>query len=94
MHCLCTEGQRIFRTLGQAGKCKDTTRLLEAQFAALQTVILRRIVFRQRKQKAGESVQLYIADLRSLAVFCKFGDMEEEMIKDQNMQPIPKFGTS
>ena len=45
--------------------------------------LLRQIVFWQRKQKAGESVQQYVADLRSLAVFCKFGDMEEEMIRDQ-----------
>ena len=80
MHCLGTEGQRI---LGQTRKYKDATKLLEAHFAAPQTVILRRIVFRQRKQKAGESVQHYIADLRSLAVFCMFGDMKEEMIRDQ-----------
>ena len=46
-------------------------------------VILHRIVFQQRKQKAGASVQHYIADIRSLAVFCKFGDMEEELIRDQ-----------
>ena len=64
-------------------KYKDATKLLEAHFAAPQTVILRRIVFRQRKQNAGESVQHYLADLRSLAAFCKFGNMEDEMIRDQ-----------
>ncbi|XP_041926596.1 uncharacterized protein LOC121690230 [Alosa sapidissima] len=79
VHCLGTEGQRIFRTLGQGKKYKEATKLLKAHFA----VILRRIVFRQRKQKVSESVQHYVADLRSLAVFCKFGDMEEEMIRDQ-----------
>ena len=83
MHCLGTEGQPIFRTLGQTRKYKDAMKLLEAHFAAPQTVILCRIMFRQRKQKAGESVQHYIADLRSLAVFCMVGDMEEEMIRDQ-----------
>ena len=76
-------GQRIFRTLGQARKYKDTTKLLEAHFAVPQMVILHRIVFQQCKQKAGASVQHYIADIRSLAVFCKFGDMEEELIRDQ-----------
>ena len=57
VHCLGTEGQRIFRTLGQAKKYREATKLLEAHFAAPQTVILRRIIFRQRRQKAGESVQ-------------------------------------
>uniref|UniRef100_A0A8C5CL58 Uncharacterized protein n=1 Tax=Gadus morhua TaxID=8049 RepID=A0A8C5CL58_GADMO len=83
VHCLGTEGQRIFRTLGQAKKYREATKLLKAHFAAPQTVILRRIIFRQRRQKAGESVQHYIADLCSLAVFCKFGEMEQEMIRDQ-----------
>ena len=83
VHCLGTEGQRIFRTLEQAKEYKEATKLLEAHFAAPQTVILRRIVFWQCKQKAGELVQHYIADLRSLAVFCKFGDMEQEMIREQ-----------
>uniref|UniRef100_A0A8C5ADR8 Retrotransposon gag domain-containing protein n=1 Tax=Gadus morhua TaxID=8049 RepID=A0A8C5ADR8_GADMO len=83
VHCLGTEGQRIFRTLGQAKKYREATKILEAHFAVPQMVILRRIIFRQRRQKAGESVQHYIADLRSLAVFCKFGEMEQEMIRDQ-----------
>ena len=83
VHCLGTEGQCIFRTLGEAKKYKEATKLLEAHFAAPQTVILRRIVFRQRKQNAGESVQHYLADLRSLASFCKFGNMEDEIIRDQ-----------
>ena len=83
IHCLGTEGQRIFRTLGQAKKYKDATKLLEAHFAAPQTVILRRILFRQRKQNAGESIQHYVADLRGLASLCKFGSMEDEMIRDQ-----------
>ena len=33
VHCLGTEGQRIFRTLGQAKKYKEATKLLEADFA-------------------------------------------------------------
>ena len=61
IHCLGTEGQRIFRTLGQAKKYKDATKLLGTHFAPPQTVILRRIVFRQRRQNAGESIQHYVA---------------------------------
>ena len=40
VHCLGTEGQRIFRTLGQAKKYKDAMRLLKAHFAAPQTLII------------------------------------------------------
>lgn len=58
-------------------------KLLEAHFAVPQTLILCQIVFQQHRQKAGESIQHYVADLRGLAALSKFGAMEEEMIKDQ-----------
>ena len=83
IHCLGTEGQRIFSTLGTAAKYADCVRLLGAHFAAPQSVILRRILFRQRKQRAGEPVHQYVSDLRGLASLCKFGDLQDEMIRDQ-----------
>ncbi|KAF3851710.1 hypothetical protein F7725_013482 [Dissostichus mawsoni] len=52
-------------------------------FAAPQNVMLRRIVFRQRRQQAGESVHHYVAYLRGLASLCKFGELEDELIRDQ-----------
>ncbi|KAI3360335.1 hypothetical protein L3Q82_014649 [Scortum barcoo] len=83
IHSLWSEGQRIFRTLGPATSYADCVALLAGHFAAPQSVIVRRIVFRQRRQRPGESVHHYAADLRCLASLCKFGRLEEEMIRDK-----------
>ncbi|CAK6984814.1 gypsy-16 si, partial [Scomber scombrus] len=45
--------------------------------------MVQRIVFRQRGQRPGESVHHYVTDLWCLASLCKFGNLEEEMIRDQ-----------
>ena len=34
-------------------------------------------------QQQGESIREYVASLRQLARKCKFGEMEEEMVRDQ-----------
>ena len=83
LHCLGTEGQRIFHTLGVADKYADCVALLNGYFAAPQSVILRRILFRQRRQQVGESVHHYAADLRGLASVCDFGRLQDELIRDQ-----------
>ncbi|KAM7367484.1 hypothetical protein PAMP_013776 [Pampus punctatissimus] len=83
LHSLSSEGQRVFGTLGLAPKFDDCVALLSGHFATPQSVIVRRIVFRQRKQRPGESIHHYVADLRCLASLCKFGTLEEEMIRDQ-----------
>ncbi|KAJ8375478.1 hypothetical protein SKAU_G00060580 [Synaphobranchus kaupii] len=83
IHCLGIEGQRIFKTLGAAADYADCVRLLAGHFTAPKNVILQRILFRQRKQRAGESVHQYVADLRGLASACKFGALQDEMIWDQ-----------
>jgi len=57
--------------------------LLTGHFAAPQNVMLRRIVFWQRRQQTGESVHHYVADLKGLASLCKFGVLEDELIRDQ-----------
>ncbi|XP_057713151.1 uncharacterized protein K02A2.6-like [Corythoichthys intestinalis] len=83
IHSLGGEGQRIFRTLGPATTFTDCIALLSGHFAAPQSVMVRRIIFRQRRQRPGESVHHYVADLRGLASVCRFGDLEDEMIRDQ-----------
>uniref|UniRef100_A0AAY4BRS2 Retrotransposon gag domain-containing protein n=1 Tax=Denticeps clupeoides TaxID=299321 RepID=A0AAY4BRS2_9TELE len=83
LHNLGTEGQRIFRTLGADTTYADGDAKLAAHFAAPQSVILRRVVFRQRRQQPGKSVHHYMTDLQVLASFCKFGTMEDEFIRDQ-----------
>lgn len=71
-HSLGSEGQRIFRNLGPAPAYADCVALLTRHFSAPQNVMLRRIVFRQQRQQAGESVHHYVADLKGLASLCKF----------------------
>lgn len=41
------------------------------------------MVFRQRTQRPGESVHHFGADFWGLASLCKFGTLEEEMMRDQ-----------
>ncbi|KAG7482685.1 hypothetical protein JOB18_028080 [Solea senegalensis] len=57
IHSLGNEGQRIFRTLGPVQTYADCVALLTGHFAAPQSVIVRRIIFRRRRQKPGELVQ-------------------------------------
>ena len=57
--------------------------LLKGHFAAPQSALLRRFLFRQRRQLPGESVHQYVANLRGLASSCKFGALQDEMIRDQ-----------
>ncbi len=57
--------------------------LLNAHFAAPQSALLRRFLFRQRHQLPGEPVQQYVANLRGFASTCKFGALQEEIIRDQ-----------
>ncbi|KAI9538300.1 hypothetical protein NQZ68_016342 [Dissostichus eleginoides] len=65
IHTLESEGQWIFRTLGPAPKYEDCVTLLTGHFAAPQNVMLLRIIFRQLRQQAGESVHHYVADHRT-----------------------------
>ena len=65
-HSLGNESQRIFRTLGPSPTYTDCITLLAGHFAALQSVMVRRIIFRQRtggpthvlvSRSTGESVR-------------------------------------
>lgn len=83
LHCLGAEGQRVFGTLGTAATYTEAVELLKTHFAAPQSALLRRVIFRRRYQRPGESVTQYVADLRGLASSCKFGVLQDEMIRDQ-----------
>ncbi|KAL0148283.1 hypothetical protein M9458_056429 [Cirrhinus mrigala] len=85
LHCLGAEGQRVLSAL-ESGTTSDFDTAVElpnAHFAAPQSALLRRFLFRQRHQLPGESVQQYVANLRGLASTCKFGALQDEMIRDQ-----------
>ena len=85
-HCLGVEGQRVLETLTGNGTNTDyagIVKLLKDQFAAPQSALLRRFMFRQRHQLPGESVHQYVSNLKGLASHCKFGALTDEMIRDQ-----------
>ncbi|CAM5099970.1 unnamed protein product [Natator depressus] len=52
-------------------------------FVPKVNVVANHYRFRQREQKTGETIMQYIASLRSLIVTCDFGNMADEMFKDQ-----------
>ncbi|KAJ1218673.1 hypothetical protein NDU88_006250 [Pleurodeles waltl] len=56
---------------------------LDKYFAPKVCVGIVRYKFFQRKQEKGELVDDYIADLKKLALDCKFGAIHDELIRDQ-----------
>lgn len=83
LHCLGTEGQRVFDTFGKIPKYDDAVKRLKDHFAAPQSALLRRVIFWRRHQRMGESVSQYVADLKGMASLCKFKTLQDEMIRDQ-----------
>ncbi|XP_058864257.1 uncharacterized protein LOC117964756 isoform X2 [Acipenser ruthenus] len=55
IHCLGTEGQRVFLTLGPASTFDEAVGVLAAHFGAAQSVLIRRFKFRQRSQRPANA---------------------------------------
>lgn len=87
-HCLGAEGQRIYRALGEAETYEEAVAQLALHFTGQQRVILRRYKLRKRLQRAGESVQDYVTNLRDLARSCNYGTLQDEIIRDQLIEGI------
>lgn len=84
LHCLGTEGQRLFYTLPDQGTTFDEAMAaLQKHFVPKVNVVACRHTFRQRVLRADETVTQYVAALRALAAPCAFGEMESEMLRDQ-----------
>ena len=84
MHCLGTEGQRDFSTLTDADNSyKTALTALRISFVPRVNVVAERYKFRQRGQKNGASTEQYIASLREMVVTWEFGELADEMIRDQ-----------
>ncbi|XP_040070601.2 uncharacterized protein LOC115330560, partial [Ixodes scapularis] len=56
---------------------------LETYFAAISNVVVARHRFRQRAQLPGESVEVFVAELRHLSTDCQFGLLADKFIRDQ-----------
>ncbi|KAJ8332628.1 hypothetical protein SKAU_G00424170 [Synaphobranchus kaupii] len=61
LHCLGAEGQRVFGTLGTVTKYTEAVELLKTHFAAPQSALLRRIIFRRRHQRSDTGATVNLA---------------------------------
>ncbi|KAK7877730.1 hypothetical protein WMY93_030544 [Mugilogobius chulae] len=78
IHCLGTEGNRIYCTLPlETDDYDGSVKALETYFSPKLNVVAERYRFRQRAQVVGESTDHYVAALRELVKNCQFGAMEK-----------------
>ncbi|UYV72040.1 hypothetical protein LAZ67_9001617, partial [Cordylochernes scorpioides] len=84
LHCLGPQVQRIFFNLPEE---KDTyekaKEALTKYFTPQKNIVSERFKFRQRKQNTDENIDSYVIALRELVKSCEFGNLEEDMIRDQ-----------
>ncbi|KAJ8346450.1 hypothetical protein SKAU_G00278510 [Synaphobranchus kaupii] len=84
LHAVGTEGHRLFYTLPDTGiTYASAVEVLKIHFVPKVNVIAERHKFRQRAQRPDEPINQFLAALRELAAACEFGDMEEQMLRDQ-----------
>ena len=60
--------------------------IFEELFSARQDYITERVLFRRCRQESNMTVQTYLANLREKSQRCGFGELEEEMIRDQFLE--------
>uniref|UniRef100_A0A3Q0QR71 Retrotransposon gag domain-containing protein n=1 Tax=Amphilophus citrinellus TaxID=61819 RepID=A0A3Q0QR71_AMPCI len=86
---LGTEGQRLFYTLPNTGDTfAAAVTALKEHFVPKVNVVAERHKFRQRAQRPDETVNQFLASLRELAAACEFGNMEEQMLRDQLIERV------
>ena len=76
LHCLGTEGQRIFYTLPET---RATLAALHGYFMPKVNVVVERHTFRKRVQLADESIIQYVTALRRLVATCEFAICDDMM---------------
>ena len=96
LHCIGQEGRRIFRaeeaaTLSREGASvkregelfAQTLELLRKIFDSPRDAMSERMLFRKCRQGPGEDVRTYLTNLRDRSRYCAFGELEDQMIRDQ-----------
>eukprot|EP00731_Ephydatia_muelleri_P009037 Em0004g1375a len=77
----------ILRSFGLKDEDKKKYKVVrdryEAYFVKKRNVIYERAKFNLRKQEDGEPVDDFVTSLYSLAQYCNFGDLHDEMITDR-----------
>ncbi|KAL5503306.1 hypothetical protein EMCRGX_G010234 [Ephydatia muelleri] len=81
------KAEDILRSFGLKDEDKKKYKVVrdryEAYFVKKRNVIYERAKFNLRKQEDGEPVDDFVTSLYSLAQYCNFGDLHDEMIRDR-----------
>lgn len=93
LHCLGSECQVVFRALPEARPVegegdahyvyKEALLRMEQRFKSVTNIALNRYKFYMRIQTETESFDEFLTALRSLSLHCNFGEMCDEIIRDQ-----------
>ena len=57
--------------------------ILKGHFIPKNVTIAARFQFHQRQQQPGETVAMFLAELRKMAVSCEFGSALDESLRDR-----------
>uniref|UniRef100_A0A673G1B2 Retrotransposon gag domain-containing protein n=1 Tax=Sinocyclocheilus rhinocerous TaxID=307959 RepID=A0A673G1B2_9TELE len=89
LHCLGTEGQRIFYALPETGDTyASAISALQKHFTPKVNVVVERYAFRKHAQFPHETIAQYVAALRAHAATCGFEDKADDMIRDQLLEHL------
>ena len=61
---------------------EELVKIAEDHFRVSRNPVTERVVFRERKQKPGESISKYIVELKMLSRHCNYGDQLAENLRD------------
>ena len=61
----------------------ELVQLVANHYEPKPSVIVQRFNFNRRTRASGETVAIYVAALRELALHCEFGDRLQEMLRDR-----------
>ena len=62
---------------------EDLAKLLQDHFMPKPSAIVQRFRFNARSQQPGETIAMFLAELRHLSEHCEFGITLDEMLRDR-----------
>ena len=79
---------RLLKTLASPKKLEEFTftelvKLAATHFNPKPSPIIKRFEFNSRSQKEGESIAVFVSELRKIAEHCNFGPMLSDMLRDR-----------
>lgn len=86
-HCLGPEVQDIYDTLEiPSDDQKKWSKVLDhlgSHFKPKVNETINRHLFHTRKQREGESIDIFLTDLKKLSINCNFGNLKDSLIRDR-----------